>query len=156
MRVPGVGRTAIPAGPQRAIPGPIGAGTLPPWLAPAGLGAAGVAAVATVAVLDPNEAGHYPTCPFLATTGLFCPGCGTLRAVHALTRGDLAAAVDLNVLTVVLLPVLAVAWLLWLAHALGRRPTAPDLPSWAGSAIAVVVPIFWVVRNLPVGSALAP
>lgn len=126
------------------------------WLAPAALGAAGAAAVATVAVVDPNEVGHYPTCPFLATTGLFCPGCGTLRAVHALTRGDLAAAIDLNVLTVVLLPVLAVGWLLWLAHTLGRRPTAPDLPSWAGPAMAVVVPVFVVVRNLPVGSALAP
>lgn len=134
----------------------LGAGAMPTWLAPAALGAAGVAAVATVAVVDPNEAGHYPTCPFLATTGLFCPGCGTLRAVHALTRGDLATAVDLNVLTVVLLPVLAVGWLLWLAHTLGHRPTAPDLPPWAGSAIAVLVPVFVVVRNLPVGSALAP
>ena len=37
--------------------------------------------------------GHYPTCPFLAITGWYCPGCGSLRAVHDLLHGDLAGAV---------------------------------------------------------------
>ena len=127
-----------------------------PWLAPAAVGAAAVAGAVTVALVDPNEAGHYPTCPFLAVTGLFCPGCGTLRAVHALTRGDLATAVDLNVLTVVLLPLLVVAWVGWLALRLGRRPAPLPVPSWLGVAVAVAVPAFWVLRNLPPGSALAP
>ena len=29
-----------------------------------------------------------PTCPFYATTGYYCPGCGGTRAVFALARGD--------------------------------------------------------------------
>ena len=41
---------------------------------------------AYVANVDPNVAGHYPTCPILAVTGWYCPGCGTLRAVHALAQ----------------------------------------------------------------------
>ena len=79
-----------------------------------------------------------------------------VRAVHALTRGDLAGAVDLNVLTVVLLPVLVLAWVAWLAFRLGRRPAPLHVPTWAGTAVAVAVPAFWVLRNLPVGSPLAP
>ncbi len=34
-----------------------------PWLAPAAVGAAAVAGLAVVAVVDPNEPGHYPTDP---------------------------------------------------------------------------------------------
>lgn len=126
------------------------------WFAPATFGVAVGAATATVALVDPNEAGNYPTCPFLAVTGLYCPGCGTLRAVHALTRGDLLAAIDLNVLMVALLPVFAVLSIGWVQQRLGRRATMPDLPSWAAPALALVVPVFWLVRNLPFGSALAP
>ena len=127
-----------------------------PWLAPAAVGAAVVAGAVTVALVDPNEAGHYPTCPFLAVTGLWCPGCGTLRAVHALTHGDLAAAVDLNALSVVLVPVLVVAWAGWLAFRLGRRPAPTHVPTWASTTAAVAVPAFWVLRNLPFATALAP
>ena len=127
-----------------------------PWFGPAAIGAASMAATATVALVDPNEAGHYPTCPFLAMTGWQCPGCGTLRAVHALTRGDVIGAIDLNVLTVAVLPVLVVGWIGWLRFGLGRRSTMPDLPTWVAPLLAVVVPVFWLVRNLPVGSALAP
>lgn len=125
-------------------------------LLPLAVGAGAVAAAATVALVDPNEAGHYPTCPFLMLTGLQCPGCGTLRAVHALTRGDLVTAVDLNVLTVMLIPLLVWGWFGWLRHRLGRRPTLPAISPAAGYAIAVVVPLFWVARNLPWFSVLAP
>lgn len=123
---------------------------------PAAVGAAAVAAATTVAMVDPNEAGHYPTCPFLAVTGLFCPGCGTLRAVHALTHGDLATAVDLNVLTVVMLPVLVWAWFAWVRYRAGARPAMPALTPTAGYAVAIAVPLFWVARNLPWFGALAP
>ena len=127
-----------------------------PWLAPAGVAAAAVAGVVTVALVDPDVAGTYPPCPFLALTGLWCPGCGTLRAVHAIAHGDVVAAVDLNVLTVALLPVLVVAWIGWLAFRLGRRPHIPRVPPWASTTIAVAVPAFWVLRNLPFAAALAP
>lgn len=128
----------------------------PAWLAPTVVGAAATAGAAVVAVVDPNAPGHYPTCPFLALTGQWCPGCGTLRAVHALVHGDLLGAIDLNVLTVALLPMLLVGWVVWLRRGLaGRRDPVP-VPTWLGMAVAVAVPAFWLVRNLPVGAALAP
>lgn len=128
----------------------------PRLLLPAAVGAAAVAATTTLAFVDPNEAGHYPTCPFLAVTGLFCPGCGTLRAVHALTHGDVATAIDLNVLTVAMLPVLLWAWVAWVRHRMGMRARPPALTPTAGYVIAAAVPLFWIARNLPWFSALAP
>ncbi|GLZ06818.1 hypothetical protein Acsp03_42840 [Actinomadura sp. NBRC 104412] len=109
-----------------------------------------------VAVADPNEPGHYPTCPFLTLTGYQCPGCGSLRTLHALAHGDLAAALALNVFTVAMLPVLAFFWTRWtLALARGRpaRVRAGD-PRLIWGLLGLVL-VFWVVRNLPFGAFLA-
>lgn len=104
---------------------------------------------------DPNDDGSFLSCPFLTVTGHQCPGCGTLRALRALTGGDVGSAVGLNALTTGLLPVLAVGWVLWLRATLTGRP-APQLPVWLGWAVAAVVPLFWVARNLAPFAALAP
>ena len=57
-------------------------GGLPAVRAPVGAAGLALAATAYVGLVDPNESGHYPTCPFLALTGRFCPGCGSLRAAR--------------------------------------------------------------------------
>ena len=41
--------------------------------APLGTAVAALAATAYVGLVDPNEPGHYPTCPFLALTGQVLP-----------------------------------------------------------------------------------
>jgi len=126
------------------------------------LAAAGVvlAGFALVAVVDPNEPGHYPTCPFLALTGLYCPGCGSLRAAHALTRGDVATSAGDNILFTLGLPLAVLLWGRWLYVRAKGRP-APVLPApgtrpalWV-AGLAVLV-LFGVVRNLPWGAFLAP
>lgn len=123
---------------------------------PVGVGALAGAAVGVIALLDPNEPGHYPTCPVLAVAGEFCPGCGSLRAVHALAHGDLPAALGLNVLTVLSVVVLTAAWVLWLRRAWTGAPRRVVVPAPAIWALLVVVLVFAVVRNLPMGAALAP
>ena len=44
-------------------------------------------------------------CPIHALTGYYCPGCGGTRALSALGRGDVAAAVHQNALVFVVIPV---------------------------------------------------
>lgn len=123
---------------------------------PLGVAGAVAAAAAYVGVIDPNQAGHYPTCPFLALTGLYCPGCGSLRALHALGHGDLTTALGLNVLTVLGVLALAVIWVLYTRRQwLGTQRTTVA-PAWSLLTLAVVVVAFGVVRNLPVGAGLAP
>ena len=121
-----------------------------------GVATVALAAVGLVAAVDPNEPGHYPTCPFLAVTGQFCPGCGSLRAVHAMTHGDLAAALGLNLLTVLAVLPLAVIWLRWARRSwagTSRTDIAPAPVLWT---VLVVVLAFGLLRNLPVGAPLAP
>lgn len=124
--------------------------------APLGVASLAVTAVGVVALVDPNEPGHYPTCPFLALTGLFCPGCGSLRAVHALAQGDLATAVGLNLLTTLAVLPMVVVWLMWARRSWigAHRHTA--VPVSLVRTLLVVAVVFAVLRNLPFGAALAP
>jgi hypothetical protein len=100
-------------------------------------------------VFDPNQPGHYPLCPTRTLFHVDCPGCGAARCLHALLHGDLARALDHNVLLVVTLPfVLVLAG--WWAWDFFVRPIRPvRLPSWFGWAFLAVAVVFAVVRNLP-------
>ena len=125
-------------------------------LAPLSVAALAAAAVGVVVLVDPNEPGHYPTCPFLAVTGAFCPGCGSLRAVHAMGSGDLGTALDRNVLTVLAVLPLLMLWGSWTRRQwTGQRRTSVA-PAWVLWTLLGVVCVFGVVRNLSFGAALAP
>jgi len=106
---------------------------------------------------DPHTSGSFGTCPFLAITGLQCPGCGGLRAVNDLTHGDVGAALSSNVLAVVLVGVLVVAWLAWVVRQWrgngGRMLVLSE--RWGYVALATLV-VFGVMRNLPFAAGLAP
>lgn len=111
---------------------------------------AGALACAVLAVRDPNQPGSYGLCPFKAVTGLDCPGCGTLRAVHAMTRGHLGQAAGLNIMSVVMLPVVLVAWVGWMrAGWIGGDHQGLVLPAPLVRALPWLVGAFWVLRNLP-------
>lgn len=111
---------------------------------------AALGACLVVNLVDPNEPGALGVCPFRAVTGgLDCPGCGTLRATRALSRGDLLRAADHNLLFVLLVPLLAWGLFAWWRHEGGVRAAAPRVPTVLATAIALAVPVWWVARNLP-------
>lgn len=121
-----------------------------------GVGSVALVGAALVTAVDPNEAGHYPTCPFLAVTGWYCPGCGALRAAHALGHGDLGTALARNPFAVVAFAYLAVTWLLWLRRAVtGQRPRWLA-PAWVLHGVLGAILAFWVLRNLPGWTWLSP
>lgn len=125
--------------------------------APVAVAAAAVVAVGVVATVDPNEQGHYPTCPFLAATGLFCPGCGSLRAVHALAGGDVATAFERNPLMVLVVPFLLWSFVRWTGATLGwLRPRTTVAPAWALWGLAAVVVGYGILRNVPGLTLLSP
>jgi hypothetical protein len=115
-------------------------------------------ALLTVAlhVRDPHDHASWGLCPS-AAMGVYCPGCGGLRAVNDLTNGDVAGAASSNLLFVVLLP--------FVVFLLGRwardrwRGARRDSPSWLTPGVVyaglAVIVLFTVLRNLP-GSWLAP
>src|ERR1051325_4831726 len=65
------------------------------------------AAIILLRTFDPASSGLFPPCPVYYFTGLYCPGCGSLRAVHQLLHGHLQAAWAMNPLSVTLFPFLA-------------------------------------------------
>lgn len=128
-----------------------------PLWRPVAVGIVAAVAVAVVATVDPHEAGHYPTCPSLYLAGFFCPGCGSLRAVHSLAHADLMGALGMNVLAVVAVPFLLWRWGLWLAAGLGVTVHRRLAPAWAVWSLLAVIVVFTVARNIPMfGPLLAP
>ncbi|MFD8016001.1 DUF2752 domain-containing protein [Streptomyces sp. NPDC058955] len=125
-------------------------------LAPLATLAGTAAAFTYVGLVDPNEPGHYPVCPLLRFTGLYCPGCGGLRSAHAVAHGDLTAALGANALAVAGYAVCAVLMVVWLIRAVRGTPTRFTVrPAWWW-ALGALTTVFAVIRNLPLGSALAP
>jgi hypothetical protein len=87
---------------------------------------------------DPAETHFFPPCAFHAMTGLYCPGCGSTRAVHHLLHGDLAGAFSMNPLMVVTAPVLI---LLFLRKNWAMRP-------WVAWTAFAVLLLYGVSRNI--------
>lgn len=123
---------------------------------PVAVAGAGVAVAALVGTVDPNEPGHYPTCPFLWVTGLYCPGCGALRTVHALVHLDVPTALSMNVLVTAFVPLLVLWWGRWVYRQWTGRPRRWLAPAWVLWTLLAVVLAFWVLRNVPGLELLAP
>ena len=93
-------------------------------------------------------------CPSAAIFGIYCPGCGGLRAVNDLTHGDVGAAASSNLLFFVSIPLVVFLLARWGYDAWrgGSDRGRTWLSSWptiyAGLGIALV---FTIARNLPMG-----
>jgi hypothetical protein len=110
----------------------------------------GVAGMILLRVSDPATSGIFPPCPFRYLTGWYCPGCGSLRAIHQLLHGNLRAAWAMNPLTVVLLPFLSYGLASEVLQlVMGRRLPAIWLRANTIRALCVVIVVFGIVRNIP-------
>ena len=121
-------------------------------LAPIGVAAAGLAGCSFLYAVDPNEPGHYPLCPTRALLGIDCPGCGLMRGTYDLLHGNVAGAVDHNLLIPVLVPIVLVLWLGWMRRAgTGVRPAVTRGQfRWRNRLLLVglvLMLVFGVVRN---------
>jgi hypothetical protein len=119
--------------------------------------AAGGVAAATLALhlRDPHVTHSWGVCPLYAATGVYCPGCGSLRAVNDLSNGHLGAAASSNLLLVALIPVALVLFGRWTTATWRGDRSAFALPRSVAIGLVALVAVFVVARNLP-GSWLAP
>jgi hypothetical protein len=122
-----------------------------PWLLLAG---AGVAAAMVLFVFDPSQHPFFPVCAFHRMTGLLCPGCGSLRAMHQLLHGHLATAFRFNPLLMICLPFVGWVGLRLVTRQVKGEPAAFTFQArWIWLFLAATV-VFTVWRNVP-GSAFA-
>ena len=128
---------------------------LPLWRRIA-LGLALPAALALVLVYLRGDLGLQ--CPFYALTGLYCPGCGSGRAAYALLHGHLAASFRLQPLLYILgIPAGAVLLHEYLRLVFPRLRLRPVfVPQWAVVSVTALLFAFWIARNIPAFSFLAP
>lgn len=94
---------------------------------------------------DPTQYHFYPTCIFHRTTGLLCPGCGSLRALHQLLHGHIMTAFRFNPLVILTLFSLAAFGVLCRVRKQTLRWFTPRW-LWTMGIVFVVVSIW---RNLP-------
>ena len=123
-----------------------------PFATIAGLGAATLA----LHVRDPHASGSWGYCP-LSLMGIYCPGCGGLRAVNDLTHADLTGAASSNLLLLLALPLTVFVLSRWAFDAWrGRERGSTALSSLPVTSVGIALAVvFTVARNLP-GSWLAP
>ena len=115
-----------------------------------GLFTAGGIAVAMLFVFDPATSGAFPPCPFRYLTGWYCPGCGSLRAMHQLLHGNLHAAWAMNPQMVIFLPFVAYGLASRaLFEVSGRELPRFFIPASCIRALCVIVILFAIARNLP-------
>jgi hypothetical protein len=117
------------------------------WLVGLALGAV---AAAVLFFRDPHIPGRYGYCPFHVLTGLYCPGCGSTRALNDLLHLRPARALHENALLVFTLPFLLIA----LGRAFYRDWLDPSLPRlqlrpYIGWVYLALVAAFLLARNLP-------
>lgn len=97
-------------------------------------------------------------CMFYELTGLYCPGCGSGRAVYALLHGRFREALGYNILLFLLGPpacfVLLREYCRLVFPRLKLRPVS--IPQPAVYAVTALVLLFWLLRNLPFCAFLAP
>ncbi|MGW2228938.1 DUF2752 domain-containing protein [Streptomyces formicae] len=125
-------------------------------LVPAGVLASVVGAFAYVGAVDPNEPGHYPACPLLRLTGIYCPGCGGLRSAHAFVHGDFTAALGANAMAVAGYVLFAVLWTVWAIRTARGKPLRIEWGPVQLWSVGALIALFTLVRNLPFGSWLHP
>lgn len=109
-----------------------------------------LAAALILFLFDPATDALFPPCPFNTITGYYCPGCGSLRALHELSHGHLLKALGYNALTVLSLPFIAYGLALQMHwYVTGRSLTERRLPARLITALFWGILAFWLLRNLP-------
>lgn len=96
--------------------------------------------------------GRGPVCVFYSLTGLFCPGCGSGRALYSILHGRILHALDFNPVFVLLLPLVIYLAIQGYLKVVTRKEILPGIPITLGQArfYTLLTLIYWVIRNIPV------
>ena len=104
-------------------------------------------------LISPGTAG-LPPCPIHALLNLYCPGCGSLRALHSLLNGHILQAWRYNPLVLCVLPIVCLGILHeFYPH---RHFSSSHIKPWIVWGLLGVTIAFGVMRNIPSFNYLIP
>lgn len=109
--------------------------------------------LAALCFVNPSAA-PLPQCPVRLCLDLYCPGCGSLRAIHSLLNGEIVQAWRYNALLVCLVPLIAGCVI---HEYFPRRSLSPTRIHFGLiGTLLVAVLLFGVIRNIPLFAYLQP
>lgn len=99
---------------------------------------------------SPQSTGAFLKCPFLDITGLYCPGCGSMRCCKSLLHGRIIQALDFNPFTFLAIPFLAFAYIRFAVREIWKKElkyiVVKPVYIWG---LLIFIIVFWIIRNLP-------
>ena len=112
--------------------------------------AVGLLLLAFFIFLRSCEYGTGLPCMIYTLTGLYCPGCGSGRAMVALSKGNLSAAIGYNIAAVILLPFLVAYFVIKaIEFILGKNIIDKKIPHSLLYGILALLFIYGILRNIP-------
>ncbi|GAA5048100.1 DUF2752 domain-containing protein [Nocardia callitridis] len=135
---------------------PLARGVAGAWI-PLLVAGAGIGVGVLLHLRDPHVEGSYGICPLYALAGIYCPGCGGMRAVHNLTEGHIIDSLHSSLLAIPLV----LAFVLWVGDWTVRawRGEPMRLPAISRTTMWVflgLLALYTVLRNTPWGTWLTP
>ena len=113
--------------------------------------AAVITGLVLIYTFNPVTATSIPDCPFHYFTGLFCPGCGTLRALHNILHGNFSSGFDFNPLLVILLPYITYGIISKFVNYLtGKHMFNYEISSKGSYALLIAICVYMIARNISV------
>lgn len=106
--------------------------------------------------IDPSETPVTPPCSLRYFTGIYCPGCGMTRALHAAFHFRFYEAFLYNLLWPLIVIFILTSFYIWFYFLItGKNPFIPfnkffKKHSYVGYIAVIILFAFWILRNIPV------
>jgi hypothetical protein len=99
--------------------------------------------------INPSVSSFFPPCPFHKLTGLYCPGCGSLRALHQLLHGNISKSFNYNPLMILSLPFIIYSFLSYIIEEIiGKSLPKIFIPAFYIWILLVIILLFGILRNI--------
>ncbi|MFD0762438.1 DUF2752 domain-containing protein [Lutibacter aestuarii] len=100
--------------------------------------------------INPNEVNFLPKCPLYATTGIYCPGCGSQRATHQLLNFNFLGVVQQNALYIIGLFIIGYHLIISGVNYFFKKKYYNYIyHSKTPIVLLILIIIFWILRNIP-------
>jgi len=109
----------------------------------------GIGLIVLYFLVNPRNVELFPKCPLYVTTGIYCPGCGSQRAIHHLLNFNFYGVVQQNILFIFGLLIIIYFWTIKGLNLIFNKkyynyiyhPKTPII-------ILIFVVLFWILRNI--------
>lgn len=115
-----------------------------------------IASCIIVRNMDPSKVPVTPPCSLRYFTGLYCPGCGMTRAMHAALNFRFADAFSYNLLWPFIVLLISASFYMWFSFLITcKNPFKPFNEFFKKHPLAAYITVivffaFWIFRNIPV------